>query len=173
MKTFKRTALRHTGLIILLATSAISSTAADEVPSHYAVTVVEDAAQGDTLLAGDVDQAIEQLTAQSGRQFATYNNLCVAHILANNLSAAKEACDAAVAVGKRRILGKDDWERTMAQRHYAHALANRGVAFALDGQTQAALRDFQLATTKGRGLSEPAANLRKLQLALRAVVAKR
>ncbi|MFK8014139.1 MAG: hypothetical protein AB8G17_01695 [Gammaproteobacteria bacterium] len=161
---------------LLLASLTVS--AAGELPTvgndadRYYVAVVEDVAQGPALLAGDYAEAIDKLADQSDRRFSTRNNLCAAYIAAKDLTMAEQACDVAVSVSQRGLRHRDDWQRKEKRREHAYALTNRGVAAALTGRSEEALRDFQLAVKLDSTLPEPAANLRRLESKTRNVLAE-
>ena len=154
-------------LSFITALTALSTNAAaqSDAPGSYHVVVIEDSAQGEQLIERDFESAISQLTPlqlSKSATFAEVNNLCVAHILARNIEAAKGVCENAVSHAERSTKGSFDTARPNARRDYAISLVNRGVLQALTGEAQGARLDFERAHRSYRTLHEPVANLQRL-----------
>ncbi len=147
----------------VLAAFAGGTSAAEHDASAYRMAVLVDGAYGEDLVAGDYEQAIEELDADSGR-FAAVNNLCVAYIMASDAGNARVACERAVAKSEKRLRHSDSWLRQAYKRDAAIALSNRGVVLALSGDLAGAQEDFERALKFRSRLEEPEANLTRLRL---------
>ena len=133
----------------LMATIVIPVVGAATEVSAYRMAVVSDASQGRTILYGSYEKAIDKLAmkkARSHNRFSTYNNLCVAYTKTKNLEKAVQACDAAIA-------------HTAVRRDLAVALSNRGVLFAVSGNTEKARQSFEEALELNAYDKDPGINL--------------
>lgn len=155
---------KPTTLLVLLMAALAGSTAHAKDYIPFSVVVIEDAAEGDTLMQRDADAAIDKLTANTARlaRFPEHNNLCVAYIVAKDAAAAREACERAVTTGERRARDAGTWRGPAFRRDYAISLTNRGVLHALTGHAELAAADFKAAHRLYRRLKEPQANLDRL-----------
>lgn len=148
--------IRHAPLVLgatLIASMLTVQAQADEQPdTPLTMIVLKDTAYGTSIALGNYQRAISKLTAsvKGGRdKFATYNNLCVAYAKSKDLTSALEACDAALAVVKKRDISTKARNRGYDQRYaqyqadLAVALSNRGVLLAVDGKDAAAAQAFE------------------------------
>lgn len=137
---------------------------AHPVQTKLEMTVVSNAAFGNSVVSGDFAAAIEKieaLDAQRSGEFFVNNNLCVAYTKNGDLERAAKACDAAVREARadtrsRFALGGD-------QRHRAIALSNRGVLRAVTGDRENALRDLRKAVKLRARVSAPTRNLEYIE----------
>ncbi|MEO0424907.1 MAG: hypothetical protein AAF184_21405 [Pseudomonadota bacterium] len=168
MKRFKLVTLR--GAAVALSLFACAAASADTKP--YTMTVFEDVAYGNKVVAGRYTKAIERIT-QSPRRYADdvmgQTNLCVAYAKTEELDKAFTACESVVAkLESRRIALSARAARDYAQRQYATelavALSNRGVLRAATGDEATASADFERAASLESGVSAPAINLALLSL---------
>ena len=133
--------------------------------NHYRTLVIQDAAAGEALVQGQIDEAIAVLTADEPTargSFETHNNLCVAYMARKDLSAATSACSAAVASSDAKKRSLSAWATQPVHNQRAIALLNRGVLNALSGNIDAARGDFVASSRLDRRLEEPRANLERL-----------
>lgn len=154
----------RTVLVFLAAFVCHIPQAAEQNADAYRMAAISDAAYGEDLLLGQYERLIGELGGKKVRQserFVVHNNLCVAYVLAKDLDNARRACDVAVKTSARSQIAK----------HVAVALTNRGVIYALSGDTAAARRDFKAAIKARRNLAEPNENLMKLETRDRAALA--
>lgn len=137
---------------------------ADEQPSNYVMNVIDNQAQGEQMISGDYERAIENIIAQArerDNRFAESNNLCVAYAKTNELQKAAQACDEAVQKTRLPVaIGYYDYRRN---EDHSVALSNRGVVRAVSGDIEGAREDFVLALQVNSRLEAPAANLAHLQ----------
>jgi tetratricopeptide (TPR) repeat protein len=137
---------------------------ADEQPSNYVMNVIDNKAQGEQVISGEYEQAIENIIAQARERrnrFAESNNLCVAYAKTNELQKAVQACDEAVQ--KTRMPGAVGYYDYRRKEDHSVALSNRGVVRAVSGDIEGARQDFVLALQMNSRLEAPAANLAHLQ----------
>ena len=144
------------------------SSAAEQDASKYRMAVFLDSAYGEALVAGEFEQAIEQLDADGGK-YGAVNNLCVAYIMASDADNARVACEHAVEKTEKRLRHADSWLRQAYKRDAAIALTNRGVVLAVSGDLAGAQEDFERALRFRSRLEEPEANLIRVRSALAAV----
>lgn len=143
------------GIGLALIFALVSGASQAESPGDlYEMLVITDQAFGEALIAGELEDAIEGITAQTQRRgeiFAAQTNLCVAYIRANQARKAKVACESAVTRSRR------------ASRHnQAIALSNLGVFRAITGDSEGAMHSFRAAMRLTNDLSAPAVNLERL-----------
>ena len=135
-------------------------TVAGETEPRLEMTVIRDSAQGETIIRGRYESALERLEEDGRRdRFARRNNLCVAHARAGDLVAAQAACDAAIDLAREKAIGVPPHVVRLHQRHEALALTNRGVLAAMQGRNDAAREDFAAAIALSQDLSAPEHNL--------------
>src|SRR5690606_12823467 len=148
-------------LVLAAGTVDRDALAGQQQPLPYVMTVIRDQAEGERMLAGEYESAIQKLTASNDGPagFAARNNLCVALTKTGQLAAALEACDAALEQAPPPGSIVQFYERGKRYDGRAVALANRGVARAISGDEAGARRDFQEAARFGRYLEAPAVNL--------------
>lgn len=168
----KKGIIRYALAAVLLGLLAGAPAAAD-VPGAFEMTVIEDAAQGASIAAGDYDAAIERLERRdvgpgsrlhSLTRFHVLTNLCVAHTLSGNREQASRACDDALHTIRAGVSGLPAHSLRVRSRYTSMALSNRGVLHAVAGDFDAARRDFETADRLSRGLSAPTRNLARLAL---------
>lgn len=126
----------------------------------YQMALVPGHAGVDLIQKGDLEEAIAHIAPCTDHPFAAYNNLCVAHTLAEQFDDANAMCEKAVATARHAWrLGR---YRNQAD-HYANdlaiALSNRGVMRARSGDTVAAETDFREAVALHADTHSPARNL--------------
>ncbi|MDJ0750070.1 MAG: hypothetical protein QNJ11_11330 [Woeseiaceae bacterium] len=137
----------------------------------FQMGIVVDEAHGRSIQTGNYEKAIARLTQRSPsklRTFSSQNNLCVAYVKTAELGKAAETCQAAVDdMKKLEARASKKSRRSLKHRAYrsdlAVALSNRGVLFAVSGETARARADFQAAMELGSRYARFAAdNLNKL-----------
>ncbi len=131
----------------------------------FEMLVISDQAFGDALMAGELETAIEGITAKTLRRkeiFAAQNNLCVAYVRSNQPRKAKVACESAVTRS-----------RSESRYNKAIALSNLGVVRALTDNKESAIHSFKAATRLSKELSAPAVNLARLMEMLNEEIAAR
>lgn len=119
---------------------------------------------GKEIVAGDygaaIDKAASSAHASSWVGLVATTNLCVAHTVRRELTAASAACERAVELAKREDAAVGSrFARTSAT---AKALTNRGVLRAVRGDADGAAGDFRKAVAL-RGTEAPARNLAYLE----------
>ena len=143
---------------------AICTPAAADEQGPWVLTVFEDRAQGEELIAGDHARAMDVLGGKAGkpRTLEANNNLCVAYALAEDLGSAEEACGKALSAGARSFF----WSGPSLQRRdRAVAYSNRGVVRAMAGDREGALSDFRRALELQGTLDAAVQNLARLRSA--------
>lgn len=121
-------------------------------PQAYVMSSIEDEAFGKEVVAGNYHQAIASLSNVSlglGSRFAIKSNLCVSYVMTGDADNAQAACDAAVQFASRGTAAPNYRFHEATRRDKAIALSNRGVMYAITGQTDAAMRDFDAAASAG------------------------
>ena len=147
-------------------------TVANELaPTGYVMNFYLDSAQGAAVEDGAYERAIKTLTkkdTQGARRIADQVNLCVAYTKTRQLDEATEACDLALAMAGKRFIrpnltGFDRAEKYRANEEKAIALVNRGVLYAIAGNSNLAKEMFETAEEIGTNSDTAATNLLVLQ----------
>jgi len=144
---------------------------AAEQPRAFVLTAYSNGVAGRTILAGDYQSAIKQLTGHVSEptlEASTANtNRCVAYSMTKQWEAARVACDAAIKDARDESASLPGWMQWAARRHddyVAVAYANRGVMHWLAKDVSAA----QLDLAKAEALSPKADFVARNLEALRA-----
>lgn len=162
------TALRS--LTTVVAVACMGAAMAEPAEPRYMLNVIEDAAYGEEILAGNYVEAIDKIKSTNRRSIDDYYaavNLCAARVLSRQFAGAEVACDSAV-LGAERLLQRPghmsvhSFEARAYRRFMAMALSNRGVLRALQGEADLARDDFTKAMDIRTRLPAPAANLARL-----------
>ncbi len=140
-------------------------TAEETAAATYTMAVIKNEAYGRQVTAGKYDQAIEKITRGGVRakdRFANHVNLCVAYTKTKDIESANLSCNAALAGLKkqedRSTRSKKSAVYGAYERDLALALSNRGVLFAVSGDTKRARESFAAAIELQTGLSHLAKN---------------
>jgi hypothetical protein len=161
--------LKITRAIVALAPIAVLSSAlsltnaqADVPGKALVMSVYLDATGGESLLAGNYQDAINMISHRSPSDnlgsLAAATNLCVAYTMTHQWEEAKSRCDAAIAGARAR--DADDvfdfglgWEKRLAT-----AYSNRAVFNWMRDQKSAAVADLSKARSHARSLKFVAQN---------------
>lgn len=173
MNTRKKSVLNKTlakSFALFVVATCFGTAAADPAEPRYTMAVIEDAAQGGKVLAGNYDEAIGKIRTKSRRsihRFYSANNLCVAFVMARDLENAATACDAAVSTMQTVLEESAKVARRSAnalayRKYMAIALSNRGVFRAVMGENDLALDDFRSAMELEVKIPTPAINMARL-----------
>lgn len=158
-------------LVVIVQTPAF---AAETEVKPYQMGVLLNKAYGRSIDAGKYEKAVAKMAHRlddSGAEFGTKNNLCVAFLKTHNLDKAATACEAAVAEASKlertALSAKKRRQGEVAESYRADlaiALLNRGVLLAVRGEKDKARKDFESAASLGSRHTKLAAeNLRRLQ----------
>lgn len=141
----------------------------DSSDPKYTMTVFTETAHGTKVVAGKYEQAIDNITRKSGKvdDFYKGTNLCVAYAKAGELELAEEACDAAVAAASKAKMRRSGNALASTMHHarnvnLAVALSNRGVLYAVRGDTDRAREEFDAALAVNSQLTAAKVNLARL-----------
>jgi tetratricopeptide (TPR) repeat protein len=139
---------------------------------RYEMAVYADSAHGQNILSGRFDQAIDKIRPKTHGTDAllAQTNLCVAFAKSGDIEAADKACDKAVVLAKslRKVRRTDFRNETSAQiraRYVAVALSNRGVVKAVQGDLEAARKDFDAALAQEARMPSIHNNIERLSIA--------
>ncbi|MEL7186299.1 MAG: hypothetical protein AAFN50_07670 [Pseudomonadota bacterium] len=168
MKT--ETASRYVaGLALLIFGS--TGQAAEKQAQPYVMAVLEDHAHGRLVLEGSDEAAIAEITR--GRTEENYDfddslALCVAYTRTRQLEAAASACDAAMEKSTSRS-DRTRWIRRgptamgyTGRSNFALASINRGVLYALTGESEQAAEAFEAALAAKPGFDAAETNLARV-----------
>lgn len=177
MKTFtdmKTTRAFAVACALLLGPVFSMPVTAEETPAAvYTMAVIENEAYGHRVTAGKYEQAIDKITRGGSHvkdRFADQVNLCVAYTKTKDTKSANLACSAALA-GVKKQEGRATRSKKgplygSYKKDLAVALSNRGVLFAVAGDTERAKEDFAAAIELQTSLSHIArSNLECLEQA--------
>ena len=148
-------------LSILLSAPA----AAEKSAEGFEMTVIQDAAYGTEIVAGNLEGAIAGITSERYRAidaFAARNNLCVALTLNSEFEKALPECNEAVVISRERMEVEKRFGYAAGSRNVALALSNRGVLRLLIGEGEQAREDFHEARILRSGIAAPRRNLQYL-----------
>jgi tetratricopeptide (TPR) repeat protein len=168
----KKTSSTVLGVCAAIGLALCAATASADDKPQYRVAAIKGMAFGDRVLREDYDKVIELLERRERKgidAFYRATNLCVAYIKTGALEEAEASCNSAVErieqfLAERGTIHSPQ-ERQAVRRLHAVALSNRGVAFAVSGQSERAQADFEAAGSIESRLKEPAINLARLTLA--------
>ncbi len=160
MKHETTTIFKHTLprlISVLIAMSSFLATAVYADKPAYTMTTIIDSAYGEQVVAGNYEQAIENISTAGSSEDPFYKatNLCVAYTKIGNLVDAASACDAAVEHAQKMDVDRHGSfsKRFMvatSRTYLALSLTNRGVLRAVTGDVALAHKDFVHALdTKG------------------------
>ncbi len=155
----------------LLLGFSMPATAGETPAAAYTMAVIKDEAHGRRVTAGKYQQAIDRITRGGTRvtdRFADQVNLCVAYAKTRDIDNANASCNAALAGLKRQEAYATRSKKSPLygsyKRDLAMALSNRGVLFAVSGDTQRAKESFAAAIELQTSVSHIAENnLERLQ----------
>ncbi len=155
----------------LLLGFSMPATAEETPAAAYTMTVIKNEAHGRHVTAGKYEQAIDRITRGGTRgkdSFSDQVNLCVAYTKTRDIHNANASCNAALAGLKKREARATRSKKSPLYDNYkrdlAVALSNRGVLFAVSGDTQRAEESFAAAIRLQTSLSHIAvSNLVRLQ----------
>ena len=169
MSTMKPIGAFAKALCALSLVAASAPAWSDANPPKYEMAVFSDGNHGIKILSGKYDQAIDKINAKNSAADSLHaqTNLCVAYTKAGKLDAAEKACDEAVIAAKslKKASSPSFIGTSPAQtraRYVAIALSNRGVVRAVQGDLEAARKDFDAALAENAGISSVQANLERL-----------
>lgn len=147
---------KMTTLVPILGLLGSAGSLADEqLPSGYVMNFYMDSAQAASVKRGAYERVIEKLEKEDSRaaiRVADQLNLCIAYTKTKQLDKATEACDTALAKAGKRIrrgsLSRSAQEATQAANtERAIALINRGVLYAVAGDSDQAKAMFETAAS--------------------------
>ena len=160
-------------LAAVVAATCLGTASAESIEPRYTMSAISDAAHGGKIIAGEYESAIRKINRSKrvfGNGYYTETNLCVAYVMTRNLVYAQTACDLAVDKMKRQLKvnrGPLHMHKAKANRRYlAMAYSNRGVLYAIKGESELAREDFEKALALDTELPLPAVNLDRLQINL-------
>ena len=150
---------------------SLPAAAEETTAAVYKMTVIKDEAHGRRVTAGKYELAIDKITRGGVRakdRFADQVNLCVAYAKTKDIENANASCNAALAGLKKQETRATRNKRSLLysnyQRNLAVALSNRGVLFAVSGDTERAKENFAAAIELQTSVSHIAkSNLERLK----------
>lgn len=174
MNTQWNTLLRKTvlgPLTVIVAAGSLGNASAETNEPRYTLNAISDTAQGEKILAGNYQEAIEKIDPDPRRardRFFSATNLCVAHILSRDLDGAAPYCDSAIAEYENAISVRPNGlalsiGKRAQQRYLSIALSNRGVLHAMRGEEDRARADFEKAIGLRPSVPAPEVNLARLE----------
>jgi hypothetical protein len=142
--------------------------AAEPATGKFELTAFSNTAAGDSLIRGDYELAVQQLStdARSLARNTVNTNRCVALALTHQLPAAHEACDTAVRDAQRELANApatELWSRSQYRDYLALAYSNRAVVNYLSHNDAAAQSDLAKAAAVAPKADFVARNLTALQ----------
>ena len=169
MKTTR--ALVVTCALLLGPVFSLPVTAEETTAASYTMAVIKNEAHGRRVTAGKYEQAIDKITRGGVRakdRFADQVNLCVAYTKTKDIENANASCNAALAGLKKQETRATRSKKSPLYGNYkkdlALALSNRGVLFAVSGDTERAKESFAAAIKLQTSLSHIAeSNLERLE----------
>jgi len=141
---------RKSRTLAMLASLTLTAAARAEAPAHKLMLAgYIDAPGGRTLIAGDYQGVIEQLSAHGfayqTNLVAASANLCVAYIVTRQWRDADTTCDQAVASARLQLTDTSLWGKRDRDEQMALAYSNRAVLHRLEDNASGAASDLAMA----------------------------
>jgi Flp pilus assembly protein TadD len=134
------------------ASTGMAESAQTNVAHGFQMAAVVDRAQGESVIAGNYQEAIETLSEQRRPGFEIATNLCVAYTMTGQFEQAQAECSAALTLSRK----------VATRRDAAVALSNLGVLAAINGDRDVAKISFERALELDAELATAKRNLEKL-----------